>query len=105
MKNEHHAFVQIQPSQCPSKLDSAQARVRGGFDRVLRFRPFQDRPPARSPDGPALVRHDAKKPGSEFVALTQLAQLAPGLESGFLHRVLCCLTVVQHSAGQPVAWL
>src|SRR5437773_4348526 len=104
-KNEHQAFVQIQPSQCPAKLDSAQARVWGGFDRAVRLRPFQYRPPARAPDSPALIRDDAKKPRSEFVALSQLAQPAPGLESGLLHRVLCRLTIVQHSAGQPVAWL
>jgi len=40
------------------------------WNRVLRFRPFQHRPPARPPDGPALVRHNAKEPRSRLVTLS-----------------------------------
>src|SRR5258708_33022283 len=97
-KDENEAVVVAHPAKRAPAVDRL-GKIDG---QGLRFRWFdlEHRPPRAPAHLAALVGHDAEKPRPEACAFTQVAQPAPRLEGGLLHRVLRLVGVVKQSQGE-----
>jgi hypothetical protein len=66
----------------------------------LKVRLLEYRPPSAASRFPALVGDDGEEPGSEGAARPEIAQAAPGIQSGLLDDVLGLGAIMQHRESE-----